>query len=99
MLHAGAGGLGSEVARRLGAKGIKVVVLDVAPLTSDARAFLTTSVDWCSISRLTRPSLGCRVLQGRPCEREGRTRDGAQGAARGRAPVRPLCFSHPHNAL
>ncbi|TNY24284.1 hypothetical protein DMC30DRAFT_371652 [Rhodotorula diobovata] len=32
----GAGGLGSEVARRLGAKGIKVVVLDVAPLTSDA---------------------------------------------------------------
>ncbi|GAA6050549.1 hypothetical protein JCM3770_005595 [Rhodotorula araucariae] len=34
----GAGGLGSEVARRLSAKGIRVVVLDVAPLAADAPA-------------------------------------------------------------
>ncbi|GAA5947044.1 hypothetical protein JCM3775_006973 [Rhodotorula graminis] len=34
----GAGGLGSEVARRLSAKGVKVVVLDVAPLADNAPA-------------------------------------------------------------
>ncbi|BGP45082.1 hypothetical protein JCM10450v2_000899 [Rhodotorula kratochvilovae] len=34
----GAGGLGREVARRLASRGIKVVVLDVAPLAADAPA-------------------------------------------------------------
>jgi nucleoside-diphosphate-sugar epimerase len=34
---AGAGGLGSHVARRLAARKIKVIVLDVAPLAADAR--------------------------------------------------------------
>ncbi|BGP21931.1 retinol dehydrogenase 10 [Rhodotorula toruloides] len=36
VITGGAGGLGSEVARRLANKGIKVVVLDVAPLAADA---------------------------------------------------------------
>ncbi|BGO88632.1 hypothetical protein NBRC10512_007844 [Rhodotorula toruloides] len=41
VITGGAGGLGSEVARRLSAKGIKVVVLDVAPLAADAPASIS----------------------------------------------------------
>ncbi|GAA5840866.1 hypothetical protein JCM11251_007625 [Rhodosporidiobolus azoricus] len=37
VITGGAGGLGSEVARRLSARGTKVVLLDVAPLSFDAR--------------------------------------------------------------